>query len=88
MLCIPSRLENEKSQKVTEILPAAGGNPTSPAQKNTSLKETLMQFRGKGGEGLSLRWIWVCLTVCVYFLLVNKQNIWSAGFSSMFSWVV
>ncbi|XP_052527437.1 E3 ubiquitin-protein ligase TRIM39-like isoform X2 [Tympanuchus pallidicinctus] len=44
-LCIPSRLENEKSQKVTEILPAAGGNSASPAPKNTSLKETLMQFR-------------------------------------------
>ncbi|XP_031461363.1 E3 ubiquitin-protein ligase TRIM39-like [Phasianus colchicus] len=42
---ILSRLENEKSPKVTEILPGAEENPTSPAQKNTSLKETLMQFQ-------------------------------------------
>ncbi|XP_010725540.1 E3 ubiquitin-protein ligase TRIM7-like [Meleagris gallopavo] len=48
---ILSRLENEKSQKVAEILPGAEENPTSPAQKNTSLKETLMQFRGREEKG-------------------------------------
>lgn len=42
---ILSRLENEKSQQAPEILPGAEENPASPPQKNTALKETLMQFR-------------------------------------------
>ncbi|POI29934.1 hypothetical protein CIB84_006316, partial [Bambusicola thoracicus] len=42
---ILSRLENEKSQQAPEILPGAEENPTSPPQKSTALKETLMQFR-------------------------------------------
>lgn len=47
----PSRLENEKSQQALEILPGAEENPASPPQKNTALKETLMQFRGREEKG-------------------------------------